>query len=74
MEPTHGGIKLRHYREGRGLSQAAFAALVGTNQSTVAKWEAGHFRPGRYATRAIERATEGAITDVDFFPDLAAAE
>ena len=35
----------RRARHATGLSQREFARLIGTRQSTVARWEAGHRRP-----------------------------
>ena len=39
--------EVRREREGRGLSQEAFARLIGVDPSTVAGWEHGRHRPMR---------------------------
>jgi DNA-binding transcriptional regulator YiaG len=40
-------------REGRGLSQEAFAALIGVDPSTLAGWEHGRRRPSRHPWRRL---------------------
>ena len=36
---------IRRFRQQRGLTQAAFAGLVGVEQATVSRWERGGHRP-----------------------------
>lgn len=67
---------IRRYRQQRGLSQAAFANLVGVEQATVSRWErGGHLpdlamrlrlsdlvgRPDRLPDRLIAHRTEIAL-------------
>jgi len=48
---TLGQVLIRH-REGQGLSQRAFAAKLGVDPSTLAKWERGQRVPaGAYRLR-----------------------
>lgn len=43
------GEHLVNFRKGRGMTQEAFAAQIGVNQSTLAKWERGEREPkGRF--------------------------
>jgi transcriptional regulator with XRE-family HTH domain len=41
-------------RRGRGLSQREFAAMLGTDQSSVARWETGRARPSRRYAEALD--------------------
>jgi transcriptional regulator with XRE-family HTH domain len=50
--------EIRREREGRGLSQEAFARLIGVDPSTVASWEHGRHRP----IRSLQIAGVGAVS------------
>ena len=67
---------IRRYRQQRGLTQAAFAGLVGVEQATVSRWERGGHnpdlamqhrlrdligRPDRISDRLIAHRTQVAI-------------
>jgi len=43
------GAELRERREGLGLSQAALASKLGTNQITISRWESDKLRIERPA-------------------------
>ena len=45
--PTTVGEQLRACREGRGLSQAAFARLLAVDAGTLSGWERGTRVPGK---------------------------
>lgn len=67
------------YRSTKGLSQAAFAALLTeagspATQSLVSQWEKGAVKvpPERWAV--IEQATENEVNRADMRPDLFAAD
>ena len=49
------GAELRAWREARGLSQSAFARMVGVRQPTVSRWETGQLQPPRFLALALER-------------------
>jgi transcriptional regulator with XRE-family HTH domain len=40
--PHHLGPRLRHWREGKGLSQLELARRLGVDAGTVGQWEIGH--------------------------------
>jgi len=44
----------RRARRATGLTQRAFAHLIGTDARTVARWEAGHRRPSASARALLE--------------------
>ncbi|MEZ7136859.1 helix-turn-helix domain-containing protein [Komagataeibacter sp. SM21] len=48
--------RIRTLREQQGLSQEAFAKVIGRSRSLVAAWEAGRKEPGRDALRVIGKA------------------
>lgn len=48
--------KLKIWREGRGLSREAVAAMAGVSLSTYMRWEAGTSAPDYYQIRAIADA------------------
>ena len=50
------GAEVRRQRRRRGLSQAALAAAVGRDRSTVSRWEAGERLPTLAALVALARA------------------
>ena len=37
--------RIKELREAKGLTQEAFGALLGVNQSTIASWESGKKSP-----------------------------
>lgn len=45
MEPNRFGANLKKLREHKGLSQQAFASLIGVNRSTYSEWERGASQP-----------------------------
>ena len=49
------GAEVRRRRRRRGLSQAALAAAVGRDRSTVSRWEAGERLPTLAALVALAR-------------------
>ena len=62
------------YRKEKGLSQAAFAALLTENgspatQGLVSRWEGGDTIPAERAVE-IERATGGEVSRSELRPDL----
>ena len=58
-EPASLGHRLRHYRRVRGMTQAALAARLGVDPSTLAQWEREARLPtGDYLTRAQAILTE----------------
>lgn len=54
-------VTLTQYRAERGLSQRAFADLIGVHKSIVSKIEAGTARPGLALAGRIEKETSGAV-------------
>ena len=46
---------VRHVRSSLGLTQTEFAAQLGTNQVTVARWETARMAPAPYYRRSIEQ-------------------
>ena len=55
MTPSH----LRRLRNRLGLSQAAFATLVGVTSNTVARWERGELGMRPTTERLIELVANG---------------
>lgn len=55
---------IRAEREKVGLSQAAVAAALGVNQSTVARWETNPSQCRSFALEAVKRAIANAGADV----------
>lgn len=60
------GMKLSEYLESRGLTDAAFAALVGRDRTSVTRWRNGTTRPDLDALLAVYVATGGLVTPNDF--------
>lgn len=54
-------MTIRDYLESRKMSQADFAARLGVDRSTVARW-AGRSHPPVSRWEAIEKATGGAVS------------
>lgn len=52
--PESIGARLRHYREGKGMSQQEFAGRLGVDPSTLARWEAGRRQPQGGHRKVIE--------------------
>lgn len=46
-------MTIREMREGLGLTQAEFAAEIGTTQNLVSRWESGAVRPSIDSLKAI---------------------
>jgi DNA-binding transcriptional regulator YdaS (Cro superfamily) len=65
-------MDLQTYIRSAGLSQAEFAAKIGSHPVTVSKWCSGAMLPGLGNVRAIEAETGGRVTAADLRPDLAA--
>ena len=42
--------KMKLYRQIHGLSQEKFAELIGVDETTVAKWERGDYKPSKKLT------------------------
>jgi transcriptional regulator with XRE-family HTH domain len=66
-------MQLRAYLDQHQLTQVQFAALVGVNQSAVAKWLDGT-RPSWPTMERIVAATGGAVTPNDFLPSTSPAQ
>jgi transcriptional regulator with XRE-family HTH domain len=50
--PEAVGLRIRHYREGRGITQKAMARQLGIDPSTLARWEWGSRQPhGKHLAR-----------------------
>lgn len=62
--------KLTEFMASRGLSQQAFAALVGIQQGTVSHWLTGRYSPSAELARQVEQRTGGALRASDLRPDL----
>lgn len=57
--------KLREWRDAQGMSQAQFAARIGTSIPSVSRIEAGEQWPSPELMRRIEEETEGVVTAAD---------
>lgn len=55
-------VFLRDYRVQKGLSRPQFAAMIGSSDRALVKWEKGDRTPGLEAIASIEYATGGAVT------------
>lgn len=65
------GMETLHtYMKSHGLTQQAFARLVGTTQGSVSNWLVGRARISAETARQIERATDGAVRASDLRPDV----
>lgn len=53
--------QLRTYLAQHGISQAAFAALIGVNESTVSRYLKGPVKPSWDTARTIEQITKGQV-------------
>lgn len=68
-------MDLPTYRREKGLSQAAFAALLTESgspatQGLVSQWESGAVKVPAGRCRAIEEITRALVTRFDLRPDL----
>jgi DNA-binding transcriptional regulator YdaS (Cro superfamily) len=65
------GMETLHaYLKTNGLTQQAFAQLVGTTQGSVSNWLIGRARISAETARQIERATGGGLKAADLRPDV----
>jgi transcriptional regulator with XRE-family HTH domain len=70
------GLTLRRIREARGLTMTQFAHILGCNQSSVSRYEAGKLVPSRtvlllamrVATRVRDRSSLGAYLGIQSTP------
>lgn len=58
-------MKLKEWREKRGLSQYDLAERLNTKQGNISQWESGT-APRRGIIKAIMRMTKGEVTANDF--------
>jgi len=65
-------MTLREWCKAGGYSQAEFAVMVGSVQSTVSRWSAGMDVPNPTAMQKIYDVTGGKVSPNDFI--LAAAK
>ncbi|AFY99439.1 helix-turn-helix domain-containing protein [Calothrix sp. PCC 6303] len=49
------GKLIRDIRLNIGLSQEEFASVIGVTFSTVNRWENGHAKPSRLASKSLEK-------------------
>ena len=64
-------MRLRAWREKRGLSGAEFARMTRRSQPSLWNIEAGLHKPSLSTALAIERATRGAIKASSWFRRVA---
>ena len=62
-------MKLGIYLRDRGITQEAFAKLIGEDQGAVSRFVAGKRIPNPRAMRAIMRVTDGVVDAKDFYID-----
>lgn len=62
-------MKLSDYLTHHGLSLAQFGEQIGRSAQRVHEWKIGRKIPRAEALAAIERATKGKVTAVDFVED-----
>ena len=55
-------MTLAEYIQTNRGAAADLARALGVSHSTVSRWAAGHTEPSLGMLRAIERATDGAVT------------
>lgn len=65
-------MRLKDYRQLRGLSRAAFGQLVGVTGIQVWRWETGRSMPKPAVVDAIRAGTGGAVTAEDHHQAVAA--
>lgn len=67
-------MKLAEYLERTDTTLQALGERLGVSHTTVLRWATGQAVPrGRARMEALARATQGAVTAADFFPEVAAA-
>ncbi len=59
-------MHLAQYMAETKLTDAAFAALIGRDRTSVMRWRKGETRPDWEALYKIVRETNGAVTPTDF--------
>jgi post-segregation antitoxin (ccd killing protein) len=65
-------MKLAEYLERTDTTLQALGERLGVSHTTVLRWATGQAVPrGRARMEALARATQGAVTAVDFFPEAA---
>jgi post-segregation antitoxin (ccd killing protein) len=65
-------MKLAEYLERTGTTLQALGERLGVSHTTVLRWATGQATPrGRARMEALAKATQGAVTAADFFPDAA---
>jgi len=64
MEWKFDGNRIQMAREARGITQAAFATMIGVAQSQLSQWEAGSIVPGQ---KALEKIINASGTPPEFF-------
>lgn len=62
--PPTGGPALRRWRQLRGLKQSHLAELLGVNQATVSRWEAGAQQPAGAQAAALARLLDAHLHPV----------
>ena len=66
-------MKLAEYLERTDTTLQALGERLGVSHTTVLRWATGQAVPrGRARMEALARATQGAVTAADFFPEAAA--
>lgn len=63
------GMKLSDYLSSNGISDEAFALVVGMSQSQISRLRRGISRPSWGTVALIERATGGLVSAADFAGD-----
>ncbi|MBS7792406.1 type II toxin-antitoxin system CcdA family antitoxin [Roseococcus sp. SDR] len=68
-------MKLAEYLERTDTTLQALGEKLGVSHTTVLRWATGQAVPrGRARMEALARATQGAVTAADFFPEAAPAQ
>lgn len=60
-------MNLDTYLHENRMTEAAFAALIGINQSAVHRLRKGGALPSKETMRAIHKATGGQVTAAEFY-------
>lgn len=70
MENIEYGKLIKEYREIEGITQIAFAKLLGVSDMTVARWESGRFEPSPEKKKELRNLfrERGLIKDIKFEP------
>lgn len=64
-------MKLSEYLKEAGMSQAAFAALVGVDKSIISRLSTEAMKPSLQLAFAIDRATGGKVPAASWVEDAA---